>query len=110
MAARWRSCRVNPEVMEKNSGIPPKGFTIGNSARYVAVAPAGIVSSRCSRVLGVLITWSHPNLRLNAESDIIRGHRVSVKPSSYPQTIDAPRVTLNATHGTGVAAKNLHRH
>jgi len=42
-AVRLRSLAGKPEVSEKNRGIPPNGFTIGNNARKVAPAAEGRV-------------------------------------------------------------------
>src|SRR5207342_237181 len=49
-AVRLRSASEKSEVRAKNSGTPPKGFTIGKSARKVAPAAEGKVLRTCSTV------------------------------------------------------------
>ncbi|MGD0760813.1 MAG: hypothetical protein ABR921_18090 [Candidatus Sulfotelmatobacter sp.] len=48
-AVRRRSSGVQVEVMLKKIGMPPKGSTIGNSARNVAAADAGSVRRNVPR-------------------------------------------------------------
>src|SRR5277367_562163 len=48
-AVRCRSFASQEEVMEKKIGTPPKGSTMGNSARNVAAAECGRVRRNCPR-------------------------------------------------------------
>src|SRR5258708_26919073 len=61
-AVRPRSFAVHDEVIEKKMGIPPKGSTIGKSARNVAAAECGSVRRNCPRacvasILSVGFEW-----------------------------------------------------
>jgi len=62
-AVRLRSPAEEFEVKEKNRGTPPNGFTIGKSARNVALAAAGNVLSKCATTFGAVIVnsrcWLH---------------------------------------------------
>ena len=57
-AVRLRSPAEKFEVKEKNRGTPPDGFTIGKSARNVALAAAGNVLNTCARTFGAVIVNS----------------------------------------------------
>src|SRR5258708_21439923 len=57
-AVRLRSSRGRLLVKLKNSGTPPRGFTIGNKARKVAVAAVGRSSNTCRRAACGLIASS----------------------------------------------------
>jgi len=57
-AVRLRYPTAKFEVKEKNRGTQPDGFTIGKSARNVALAAAGNVSSTCAATFGVVIVNS----------------------------------------------------
>src|ERR1700688_3851940 len=61
-AVRWRSVAVQEEIMGKKMGIPPKGSTMGNSARNVAAAECGKVRRTCPRawVGFILFTGTPP--------------------------------------------------
>src|SRR5271165_493747 len=48
-AVRLRSRAVHADVMVKKMGMPPKGSTMGNSARNVAAAEAGSVRRKWPR-------------------------------------------------------------
>src|SRR5580693_3146254 len=57
-AVRLRSSAEEFEVKEKNRGTPPNGFTIGKSARNVALAAVGNVLSTCATTFGAVIVNS----------------------------------------------------
>jgi hypothetical protein len=50
-----RSPGEKSEVNEKNMGTPPNGFTIGKSARNVALAAVGNVLSTCATTFGAVM-------------------------------------------------------
>src|ERR1700737_4560492 len=52
-AVRLRSAGAKLEVKEKKKGTPPKGLTMGNSARKVAVAAEGRSRKRLLGVIGM---------------------------------------------------------
>ena len=51
-AVRRRSASLQVEVMAKNTGTPPKGSTIGNSARNVAADASSTLVEVFGRLLG----------------------------------------------------------
>jgi hypothetical protein len=65
-AVRLRSPAEKFEVKEKNRGTPPDGFTIGKSARNVALAAAGNVLNTCATTFGAVIVNSLPFCRTTA--------------------------------------------
>ena len=68
-AVRRRSARVHVDVMVKKIGMPPKGSTIGNSARNVAAAEAGSVRRNCPNgVSGAVHGYLYPSSVFAARS------------------------------------------